>query len=542
MVLNSKKIVSYQTKKAIKRLKLDGGDTTIRDELLEDGPLMNPQIESNPELSTPGPYKIVAATSFGVFLSALDASIVNVSLVTMKDDLGVPMVAIQWVIVAYLLIVTSTMPLMGKLGDRLGKTRVFQFGMLVFIGGSFLCAISVGLEMLVAARVFQALGASMLSANGLALVTYFTTNQNRGRAIGMNSIVLAAALGFGPVLGGVLSQFYGWPSIFLVNLPIGIIGFLIVQFVVPQTERVKEVKFDTPGAILFFSFLFILIYYFTVVSEVSFGIGVLLAEGFFITFFAFLIRERSYHSPIIAIGVLSDKRISASIFSALLAYMAMVPISFLIPFYLQEALNFSQSMTGIFLMVQPIMISVTGPIAGFVSERWCAKNQTVVGLIIQLLGLATIAFAIPNVIPMALGVAIMGTGLSFFSVANGNFIMTAAPKRYMGVVSALTNIARTTGFSVATALVTTTFGVFFFITNPGGSTSGPFFATSYGQAVELTIWVFTVLVIIAAIISSLRGLNPCEAERMGVEINIAPIDQIPQPETELSSENQDGPK
>jgi EmrB/QacA subfamily drug resistance transporter len=487
---------------------------------------MNPHTESNPQPSMPGPYKIVAATSFGVFLSALDASIVNVSLVTMEDSLGVAMSAIQWVVVAYLLIVTSTMPLMGKLGDRLGKTRVFQLGMLVFISGSFLCAISIGLEMLVAARVFQALGSSMLSANGLALVTYFTTPQNRGRAIGMNSIVLAAALGFGPVLGGFLSQFYGWPSIFLVNLPIGIIGFLVVQFVVPETDPVKEIKFDTQGAILFFSFLFIMIYFFTVVTNITFGIGILMLEGFLIAFLAFLLREGSYHSPIIAIGVLRDKRISTSIFSALFAYMAMVPISFLLPFYLQEALGFNQSLTGFFLMVQPIMISVMGPIAGFVSERWLAKYQTVIGLVIQLAGLVFVAVAIPNILLMAIGVAIMGTGLSFFSVANGNFIMTAAPKKYMGVVSALTNIARTSGFSIATAVVTTIFGIFFSITNPGGLTSGAIFEASYGQAVAFTILMFTALLIVSAIISSLRGLNPSEAERMKVEIAVTPIDQI----------------
>lgn len=498
---------------------------------LDDEALMN--IDSGAEIASstskmPGPYKIVAATSFGVFLSALDASIVNVSLVTIKDSLGVTMAAIQWVVVAYLLIMTSAMPLMGKLGDRLGKTKVFQLGMLVFISGSFLCAISIGLEMLVAARVFQALGASMLSANGLALVTYFTTTQNRGRAIGMNSIVLAAALGSGPVLGGVLSQFYGWPSIFLVNLPIGIIGFLVVQIIVPETESVKEIKFDSIGAALFFSLLFLLIYFVTVSPGASLGVSILFIEAILISLLAFIIREGSFHSPIITTEVLKDKRISSSIFSAILAYMAMVPISFLLPFYLQEALDFNQSMTGVFLMVQPIMISITGPIAGFVSERWCARNQTVVGLFVQLTGLIFIAFAIPNVILMAVGVAIMGTGLSFFSVANGNFVMTAAPKRYMGVVSALTNIARTTGFSIATALVTTVFGLFFLITNPGGITSGPIFATSYGQAVELTIWVFTVLVIIAAIISSLRGLNPCEAERINNRITIVSTDQTPQ--------------
>ncbi|MFW9975088.1 MAG: MFS transporter [Candidatus Thorarchaeota archaeon] len=475
---------------------------------------MSLETDTDPQPSMPGPYRIVAATSFGVFLSALDASIVNVSLVTMKDSLGATMTAIQWVVVAYLLIVTSAMPLMGKLGDRLGKTRIFQLGMLVFITGSFLCAISIGLEMLVASRVFQALGASMIAANGLALVTYFTTPQNRGRAIGMNSVVLAAALGSGPVIGGVLSQYYGWPSIFLVNLPIGIIGFLVVQFIIPETEQVREIKFDTIGAALFFSFLFLLIYYVTLVPAISFEIGILFIEGIVITFLAFIIREGSFHSPIIATGVLADRRISSSIFSAILAYMAMVPISFLMPFYLQEALGFNQSMTGVFLMVQPIMISVTGPIAGFVSERMRAKIQTVLGLLVQLSGLVVIALVIPNVLLMAIGVALMGTGLSFFSVANGNFIMTAAPKRYMGVVSALTNIARTTGFSIATALVTTIFGTFFLLTNPGGATSGPIFTEGYGQAVQMTVWAFTGLCIIAAVISSMRGTNHIEDSRM----------------------------
>ncbi len=466
------------------------------------------------QVKMPGPYKIVAATSFGVFLSALDASIVNVSLVTMKDNLGVTMDAIQWIVVAYLLIVTSAMPLMGKLGDRFGKTNIFQLGMLVFISGSLLCAISVGLEMLVAARVFQALGASMLSANGLALVTYFTTPQNRGRAIGMNSIVLAAALGSGPVLGGFLSQFYGWPSIFLVNLPIGVIGFLVVQFIVPETDPVKETKFDTIGAALFFSFLFLLIYYVTVATGATLAISVLFLEAIAITFLAFIIREGSFHSPIITTGVLKDRRISTSIFSALLAYMAMVPISFLLPFYLQEALGFNQSMTGIFLMVQPIMISITGPVAGFASERLRAQIQTVIGLLVQLVGLVVVALSIPNVLLMAVGVAIMGTGLSFFSVANGNFIMTAAPKKYMGVVSALTNIARTTGFSIATALVTTVFGMFFLMT------SGSPFAIGYGDAVEMTIWVFSLLCLSGAVISSLRGLNPVEEERINNENSI----------------------
>ncbi|MBE0525883.1 MAG: MFS transporter [Candidatus Thorarchaeota archaeon] len=210
---------------------------------------------------------------------------------------------------------------------------------------------------------------------------------------------------------------------------------------------------------------------------------------------------------------MTDKKISASIFSALLSYMAMVPISFLLPFYLQAALGFDQTTTGFFLVVHPIVISITGPIAGFVSEKLNAKIQTTAGLLVQLTGLVILALAVPNIILMIVGIAVMGTGLSFFSVANGNFIMTAAPKKYMGVVSALINLARTTGFSVATALVTTVFGVFFAITNPWGFESGPIFTAAYGQALISTIWMFSFLVIIAAVISSLRGMNEAETDR-----------------------------
>jgi EmrB/QacA subfamily drug resistance transporter len=461
----------------------------------------------------PGPYRVVGATSFGVFLSALDASIVNVSLVTMMVSFGVTIDAIQWVVVAYLLILTSTMPLMGKFGDRFGKKRIFQLGMLVFITGSFACAISIGLEMLVAARVLQALGSAMISANGLALVTYFTTPQNRGRAIGLNSVVLAAALGSGPVLGGVLTQLFGWESIFLVNIPIGIIGFFTVQFAIPKAELVYETKFDTIGAGLFFSFLFLIVYYMTVATSANTITSIILIGGALLTFIGFILRERSFDSPIIAIDVLIDRKISVSIFSALLAYMAMVPISFLLPFYLQEALGFNQIMTGIFLIIQPLMISVTGPLAGFVSERVNAEIQTTVGLIIQLIGLVFLALVVPNVLLMGIGVALMGTGLSFFSVANGNFIMTSAPKKYMGVVSALVNLARTTGFSVSTALVTTVFGVFFLTFNPWGFTTGSIFVESYGRAYQSSVFMFSFLAIIAAIISTLRGLNKAEEDR-----------------------------
>jgi MFS family permease len=217
------------------------------------------------------------------------------------------------------------------------------------------------------------------------------------------------------------------------------------------------------------------------------------------SFVAFVIREMKFTVPIIPAGLLADRRISSSIFSALLAYMAIVPLSFLFPFFLQEELGFTQSMTGLVLTAHPIVISVVGPFAGFISERVKARYQTVFGLVVQLVGLVFIGLSVPNILLIIIGIAIMGFGLSTFSVANGNFIMTSAPREYMGVISALTNIARTTGFSVGTALVTTVFQAYR-VTTP------------YTLSFQWTIWTFCILALLAGIISAFRGLSPAEEE------------------------------
>ncbi|MHA1577189.1 MAG: MFS transporter [Candidatus Thorarchaeota archaeon] len=467
----------------------------------------------------PGAFIIVLATSFGVFLGALDSSIVNVSLYTMTTSLGVDIAAIQWIVVAYLLVITSIMPLMGKFGDRFGKTKIFQVGMVIFIIGSFFCAISPNLMFLISSRVFQAIGASMMTANGLALVTYFTTPENRGRAIGMTSVILAAALALGPAIGGILSQYYGWPSIFLVNIPIGIIGLIVVQKIIPATKKVEETKFDTIGAALFFLFLFSFIYYLSIISTADLVVSVILIAVTIISFILFILRERRFSSPIIPTKVLADRRISTSIFSALLSYMAIMPIAFLLPFYLQEALGFDQFTTGLFLISHPLIISIAGPIAGFISERVKARIQTVAGLTIQVTGLFFVSLVMPDIFLMIVGIIIMGLGLSLFTVANGNFIMTSAPKEYMGVVSALTNLSRTTGFSSAIAIVTSMFSFFMVLNNPSNATSGPLFIQAYTQSIQYAIWIFCVLVLLAAVISAFRGLSPAEEDREAAEIS-----------------------
>ncbi|MCF2137718.1 MAG: MFS transporter [Candidatus Thorarchaeota archaeon] len=468
-----------------------------------------------------GPYMIVLATGFGVFLSALDSSIVNVSLWTMAESFGVGMAEIQWVTVAYLLVLTSMMPLAGKMGDRYGKTRVFKFGILFFTIGSLTCALSSSLIILIASRVFQAFGSSMMTATGLALITYFTTSENRGRAIGLNSVVLATALGLGPVLGGILTEFFGWESIFLVNLPVGLVGFAIVTLFIPSTEHITEVHFDTIGAGLFFLSLFSLVYAASLGVKMGLEFLLLLIGISVLAFAGLFVREKRFISPIIPTTVMMDRHISISLVTALFSFMAIAPVTFLLPFLFQDALGISQSMTGVFLAIQPIVFSVSGPLAGLLSERITARSQTMIGLVVQLVGLIALGLVAPDLILMGLSIVVMATGLSLFTVANGNFIMTSAPKQYLGVVSALTNIARTTGFSVAIALATTFFSWFFSIINPTHVSSGSAYISYYTLAISWSFWAFALLLIFAIVLTPFRGLSPSETERTSDE----PIDE-----------------
>lgn len=460
-----------------------------------------------------GPYRIVAGTGFGILLSALDSSVVNVSLVTMATDFGVGIEQVQWVVLAYLVVLTSAMPLMGKLGDRRGKKMVFQTGMALFITGSAACALSPGFSVLVASRVFQAIGASMMTANGLALVTYFTTPGNRGRAIGLNSVILASALGFGPVVGGILTQFFGWPSVFLINVPLGLFGLIVGEVIIRETEPVKETRFDLLGGTLFFIVLFTAVFMVSLLDIVNLSLLMLLAAISVATFVAFILRERTFSSPIIPTRVLADRRISVGFFSAFLSFMAMGPVSFLMPFLLQEALGFSQSLTGVYLTAYPLTIAVMGPVSGFISERVQARRQTVIGLCFQFGGLVVLGVAMPDIPLMLLSVVISAVGTGLFTVANANFMMTAAPRNYMGVISALTQVSRTTAFSIATALSTAIFVFYFAGFNPEGLTSGPEFVSAYIASVRLAVWTFCLLAGISVVISALRGVNPIELER-----------------------------
>ena len=258
--------------------------------------------------STIIPLKLILPiTAIGTFMSAMDGSIVNVSLVTIKDALNTNMEGIRLIVIAYLLVISCFIGIAGMLGDNYGRKKVFQIGMGLFMIGSLLCALSFTLEMLVFSRIIQAIGGAGLTANGLALVITYVEPTIRGRAIGLNSLVVASALSSGPVLGGFLTQYIGWTSIFLINIPIGLIGILLVHRQIPETPRRLNIKIDYMGMIMFIITAFSFVGGVLIIFKDNVIGGILIiASLLFGTIFIYL--EIRNPKPMISLKIMKDRK------------------------------------------------------------------------------------------------------------------------------------------------------------------------------------------------------------------------------------------
>jgi len=441
-------------------------------------------------------------------MSAMDGSIVNVSLVTIAKALNTDMEGVRWIVIVYLLVISALIGIGGSLGDIHGRKMIFQLGMLLFMLGSFFCAFSPTLEFLILSRILQALGAAALTANGLALVITYVEPSIRGRAIGLNSLVVAAALSTGPVVGGILTEFIGWPSIFILNLPIGLIGIILVQQYIPETTKKDISKLDYRGMTLFIVIAFSFVQGILVLFEGSFW-GLIFIFIAFVCSLLFVFFENSHPTPMISIGIMKNRGILIGIISSFLCYMVYYSVVFLLPFYYQDVLSFEPSQTGILMIVPPLAMAIMGPFAGFFAEKVDAKKSTTIGAIslsLFVISLAILFIIFPRntldilffIIPL---VAIAAGSLTVFTVSNGTSVMNNAPEGDVSVVSGLIGLSRNIGFALATTISSAIFTFLFTLNNPENLTSGSGFISSYYFTLGEVYFIFAILALLGAVIS-----------------------------------------
>ncbi len=405
---------------------------------------------------------VLANVAIGTFMATLDGSIVNVALPTISQNLGVGKGTLQWAVTAYLLTISSLLLAFGRLADIVGKNKVYAVGFLGFAIGSALCGSSNNVQQLVVFRIVQAVGAAMLMANAMGLVTSAFPPSERGRALGTTGTVVALGSLTGPGLGGFLVGAFGWRSIFYVNIPIGIIGFIVSILVLPRDKDIiHHQKFDFAGAALFAGGTTLFLLGLSEGQELGWGSARVLVQlaSSVILLALFFFTEVKVKQPMIDLALFRNKLFLAGNVAGLLSFVAMFFTTYLMPFYLWEILHLREYKIGLVMTAFPLVMALVAPVSGWLSDRLGPLYLTTGGLAINAIGLlllSTVTAATPP-ISIAWRMGLMGLGSGMFQSPNNSSVMGTVPPPKLGVAGGVVATVRNVGMVIGVALSVTIF-------------------------------------------------------------------------------------
>ncbi|MDT8715622.1 MFS transporter [Clostridium sp. 19966] len=397
---------------------------------------------------------IVLAT----FMATLDGSIVNVALPNMANNLKVSMASIEWVVTSFLITIAATILIFGRLGDILGKVKIFRIGVLIFTLGSFLCGLTHSLVVLVIARVIQAIGAAATMGTNQGIITQVFPSNERGRALGVLGTFVALGAMAGPPLGGFIVSAVGWEYIFLVNVPVGIAVFILTLKVFPRAKTEAKEKLDGKGAILF-TIAIVLLFGALVQGQNTGYNNAMIISAFIISaaaFVIFVIAESKIDTPLLQLSIFKSSLFNISIICALTSFIAISASNIILPFYFQDVLKFSASKTGLFMMISPLVLSVVAPFSGYMSDRIGSEILTFFGLLITSMGLFLISSLNQNSSAemLVMYIVIMTIGNGMFQSPNNSLVMSTVSKDKLGIAGSVNALIRNLGMVLGTALAT----------------------------------------------------------------------------------------
>ena len=404
-------------------------------------------------------YKWVAlsVTTLGSAMAAIDSSIVVLGLPTIMTSLHSDLVTMIWVLMGYILMSTVFLMLFGRLADMFGRVRMYNFGFVVFTVGSLLCAFAGSGVALVAFRLVQGVGGAMLMANAMAIITEAFPRNERGRAMGINSITWAIGNIVGPVAGGVILAFLSWQWIFLVNVPIGIVGTLWGYLALHEIgEPRRGEHFDVTGMVLFSGGVLCLLV--ALSQGISWGWFSAPTLGLFAAFLVFealfAVSERGGGTHFIDPELLRSRVLAFGTAAATMQSLSMFAVNFLIVFYLQAVKGVSPLTAALMILPLSLVQSVVGPVGGIISDRVGARTPATVGLVLQFVAcllLAQLTTSSPYEV-LLFGLVVLGIGGGLFWSPNTSAVMGAAPLQRLGVASATLATFRQAGMVTSFAL------------------------------------------------------------------------------------------
>jgi MFS family permease len=373
------------------------------------------------------PWLAFSVVAVGTFMATLDGNIVNVALPTIGRELAAPVGRLQWIVNGYVLAITATLLLAGRLGDQLGHRRLYAGGLVLFTFGSALCGVAPGLGALVGARVVQALGASAMMAIGPAVITAAFPPDRRGGALGAVGTVVAVGLTAGPPLGGVIVSSLSWRWVFYVNLPVGIAGALWALRTLPA------------GAV---------------------------ARG----------------GPLLDLELFRIRVFAWGLLAGFLSYAAMFTQTLLTPFFLARVLGLEPAAVGVVMVSVPVAMSVSSPVSGWISDRFGGRWLPVAGMGLLAGALVSLSFSAAgeSLVGIAARLALCGVGMGLFQSPNNAAVMSALPRARLGAGGGLLATARNGGMAAGIAIAAALVAVV-----AGGEAGGPGFLAGYALALRV---------------------------------------------------------
>ena len=403
-------------------------------------------MNSNPPVEVPFKKSVLLVTSFAAFLAPFLGSAVNLALPAIGKDLHANAISLGWVVSSYILSTAVFLMPFGRLGDIVGRKKIFFQGIILFTISTFLIIFSHSIFSLIILRIFQGLSSAMIFGTSLAIITSVYQPGERGKAMGINITATYLGLSCGPVIGGLLTQYLGWRSIFAFLVPFGIISLILIQRKI-KTEWAEAVgeKFDFRGSFLYGIALASFMYGFSKLPSLLGWISVLAGALLAVIF---LVVENKFSNPVFDIRLIMNNRVFAfSGIAALINYSATSAIGFFISLYLQYLKGLDSRSAGLIMISQPIAMTLLSPLAGKLSDK---RNPGVIasfGMGITASGLILLCFisqSTPDYIIVLL-LLLLGTGFGIFSSPNSNAIMSSVEKRHLGIASGVVGTMRMLG-------------------------------------------------------------------------------------------------
>jgi EmrB/QacA subfamily drug resistance transporter len=444
---------------------------------------------------------ILLVASLSSFLVPYTGSSITIALPAMAAQFHVDAVTLGWITSAYIIAAAVFIVPCGRYADIIGRKKIFLSGILVFTIASLACAFAPSEEILIVFRFLQGIGGAMLFATSVAIVTQVYGPGERGWALGITIATVYAGLSIGPFLGGILTDHFGWPAIFLVNVPLGLLTIaLTLQGVRHEWADAAGERFDLGGAVLYGTMLFSLIYGMLLLPDPA---GLAWIAAALITAAIFYRWEKRSASPLIDFSVFAQNRTFVfSNIAAMINYGSTFGVGVLLSLYLQYIQGFSAASAGLILVAQPVVQTIFSPVAGRLSDRIEPRIVATVGMTLTALGLSFFIFLNPAT-PLFVTVGslmVLGLGYGLFSSPNTNAIMSSAAARHLGIASGMNATMRSLGQLLSMAIAMSCFAIFI-----GPVTITPSVYPALMTSVTVAFVVFTVLCVFGVGASYVRG-------------------------------------